>query len=208
MTIQIIECDQSSPEWFAARAGIPTASEFSTVLAVGKQGGKSVGRVNYLNKLAGEVITGEVEESYTNPHMERGKMLEDEARDLYTFESGASPQRVGFVRNGQKGCSPDSLIDANGGLEIKTALAHIQIGRLLKDELPSEHRAQVQGSLWVCEREWWDFVSYSPKLPLFVKRVYRDEDYIKKLAAEVDLFNIELQQTVEFIRRYGQKEAA
>lgn len=206
--MQIIDCEQNSPEWFAARAGIPTASEFATVMAVGKQGGKSVGRVSYLNRLAGEIITGEVEESYTNPHMERGKMLEDEARDLYTFESEAAPQRVGFIRNGQKGCSPDSLIGDKGGLEIKTALAHIQIGRLLKDELPSEHKAQVQGSLWVCEREWWDFVSYSPKLPLFVKRVYRDEDYIKKLASEVELFNIELQQTVEYIRRYGQKEAA
>lgn len=206
--MQIIECDQNSPEWFAARAGIPTASEFSTVMAVGKQGGKSVGRVSYLNRLAGEIITGEVEESYTNPHMERGKALEDEARDLYTFESGAAPMRVGFIRNGQKGCSPDSLIGDKGGLEIKTALAHIQIGRLLKDELPSEHKAQVQGSLWVAEREWWDFVSYSPKLPLFIKRVYRDEDYIKKLALEVDLFNTELQQTVECIRRYGEKAAA
>lgn len=208
MTLQIIDCDQNSPEWYAARAGIPTASEFATVMAVGKQGGKSVGRVNYLNKLAGEILTGEVEESYTNPHMERGKEMEDEARDLYTFESGAAPQRVGFARNGQKGCSPDSLIDVNGGLEIKTALAHIQIARLLKEELPSEHRAQVQGSLWVCEREWWDFVSYCPKLPLLRVRVYRDEDYIKKLANEVELFNTELQQTVEYIRRYGQKAAA
>lgn len=206
--MQIIECEQNSPEWFAARAGIPTASEFATVMAVGKQGGKSVGRVNYLNKLVGEILTGEVEESYTNQHMERGKALEDEARDLYTFESGNSPQRVGFVRNGQKGCSPDSLIDANGGLEIKSALAHIQIGRLLKEELPSEHRAQVQGSLWVCEREWWDFVSYCPKLPLLRVRVYRDEDYIKKIASEVELFNVELQQTVEYIRHYGEKAAA
>lgn len=206
--IQIVDCEQGTESWFTARAGIPTASEFATVLAVGKQGGKSITRVAYLNKLAGEIITGDVEESYTNPHMERGKIMEDEARDLYTFESGAAPQRVGFVRNGQKGCSPDSLIEEKGGLEIKTALAHIQIGRLLKDELPSEHRAQVQGSLWVCEREWWDFVSYCPKLPLFVKRVYRDEEYIAKLAKEVDLFNIELQQTVDYIRRYGQREAA
>jgi hypothetical protein len=45
-------------------------------------------------------------------------------------------------------------------------------------------------------------------LPLFVIRVYRDEEYIAKIAREVDLFNIELQQTVEFIRRYGAKEAA
>src|SRR6185369_6185332 len=208
MTIQIIDVPQGEPEWFAARAGIPTASEFATVMAVGKQGGKSVGRVNYLNKLVGEILTGEVEESYSNQHMERGKAMEDEARDLYTFESGNSPQRVGFVRNGQKGCSPDSLIGTDGGLEIKSALAHIQVGRLLKGELPPEHRAQVQGCMWVCERKWWDFCSYCPKLPLFVIRVARDEQYIAKLAQEVELFNIELQQTVEYIRRYGVKEAA
>jgi len=62
--------------------------------------------------------------------------------------------------------------------------------------------------MWVAEREWWDFASYCPKLPLFVKRVYYDEEYIKRLANEVDLFNIELRQTVEYIRRYGAKDAA
>lgn len=206
--IEIIDCQQGEPEWFFARLGIPTASEFHTVMAVGPKGGKSATRVAYLNKLAGEILTGEPMASYSNADMERGKIMEDEARDLYAFMTDADPQRVGFIKNGNKGASPDSLIGADGGLEIKSAAAHIQIERLLKDELPSEHKAQVIGSLWVAEREYWDFVSYCPKLPLFVKRVYRDEDYIKKLANEVDLFNIELQQTVEFIRRYGQKVAA
>jgi hypothetical protein len=63
--MQIIDCEQGSPEWFAARAGIPTASEFHTVMAVGKQGGKSVTRVAYLNKLAGEILTGEPMPSYS-----------------------------------------------------------------------------------------------------------------------------------------------
>jgi hypothetical protein len=206
--IQIIDCDQNSPEWYAARLGIPTASEFHTVMAVGPKGGKSVGRVAYLNKLAGEVLTGDPMTSYTNEDMERGKIMEDEARDLYTFTAEAPLQRVGFVRNGNCGCSPDSLVGENGGLEIKSAAAHVQIARLLSDELPSEHKAQVYGSMWVCEREWWDFMSYSPKLPPFIKRVYRDEDYIAKIAREVDLFNTELQQTVDYIRRYGQKAAA
>ncbi len=206
--MQIIDCEQASPEWFEARLGIPTASEFSTVLAVGKQGGKSVTRTAYLNKLVGEILTGEPMANYQNADMERGKLMEDEARDLYSFSQDIEPQRVGFVRNGMKGASPDSLIGTNGGLEIKSAAAHIQVERLLSDVLPSEHRAQVQGSIWVCEREWWDFVSYCPKLPIFIKRVYRDDDYIKKLANEVDLFNTELQQTVDYIRRYGQKAAA
>lgn len=206
--IQIIDCEQGTPEWFAARAGIPTASEFHTVMAVGPKGGKSATRVAYLNKLAGEILTGDPMPSYSNDDMERGKIMETEARDLYAFMHEVEPLRVGFIRNGSKGASPDSLIDEKGGLEIKSAAAHIQIARILADELPSEHKAQVMGSIWVAEREWWDFCSYCPKLPLFVKRVYRDEEYIAKLAREVDLFNTELQQTVEYIRRYGQREAA
>jgi hypothetical protein len=206
--MEIFNCEQNSPEWFAARMGIPTASEFHTVLAVGPRGGKSVGRVAYLNKLAGELLTGEPMASYSNDDMERGKMMEDEARDLYGMVHGGDLTRVGFIRNGDKGASPDSLIGDKGGLEIKSAAAHIQIARLLADELPSEHKAQVHGSMWVAEREWWDFVSYCPKLPLFVKRVYRDEEYIAKIANEVDLFNTELRQTVEYIKRYGRQEAA
>jgi hypothetical protein len=206
--IQLVDCEQGSAAWFAARLGIPTASEFSTVMAVGKQGGKSVTRTAYLNKLVGEILTGEPMANYTNADMERGKLMEDEARDLYSFAQDIEPQRVGFIRNGMKGASPDSLIGVNGGLEIKSAAAHIQVERLLSDALPSEHRAQVQGSIWVCEREWWDFVSYCPKLPIFIKRVYREDGYIKKLANEVELFNTELQQTVDYIRRYGQKAAA
>lgn len=205
--MQIIDCEQNSPEWYAARLGIPTASEFHTVLAVGPKGGKSVGRVAYLNKLVGEIVTGEPMATYVNQDMERGKLMEDEARDLYAFMTGVEPQRVGFIRNGNAGASPDSLIGDNGGLEIKSAAAHVQIGRLLDDVLPSEHKAQVMGSIWIAERDWWDFASYCPKLPLFIKRVYRDEDYIKKIANEVDLFNIELAQTVEFIRRYGARAA-
>ena len=206
--MQIIDCEQGSPEWFTDRAGIPTASEFHTVMAVGSKGGKSVGRVDYLNKLAGEILTGEPMSNYVSPDMDRGKLMEDEARNLYAFMTDADPQRVGFIRNGDKGASPDSLIGVDGGLEIKSAAAHVQIKRLLADELPSEHKAQVYGSMWVAEREWWDFTSYCPKLPLFVKRVYRDEDYIAKIAKEVELFNIELQQTVEYIRRYGAKSEA
>lgn len=201
--MQIIDCEQGTPEWFQARLGIPTASEFSTVMAKGE--GKT--RSEYMRKLAGEVLTGDPMDSYTNAHMERGHAQEDEARQLYAFLHDAECQRVGFIRNGQKGASPDSLIGPDGGLEIKTALPHIQIERLVRDALPPEHKAQVQGSLWVAEREWWDFVSYSPKLPLLTVRVYRDEDYIKTLAAEVDRFNSELAKLVNTIRAYSGPEA-
>jgi len=197
--MEIFDCEQNSPEWYAARAGIPTASEFATVLAKGE--GKT--RRTYLLKLAGEILTGELMESYSNSHMERGKIMEDEARDCYAFMTDADIHRVGFIKSGPKGCSPDSLIGDKGMLEIKTALPHLLIDILLKDEFPPQHKAQCQGALWVAEREWIDIAIYWPRLPLFVKRAYRDDGYIANLAGAVAAFNTELAETVERVRSYS-----
>lgn len=198
--LEIIDCEQGSPQWHAARAGCVTASEFDTVLAQGKGGAPSKTRQTYLYKLAGEILTGEVVDSYTNAHMERGKVMEDEARSYYQFLTDVEVQRVGFLKRGQVGCSPDGLIDANGMHEIKTKLPHLHIAVLLADQLPPEHRAQCQGALWVAEREWIDFQSYWPKLPPFIKRVYRDEVYIADLAKAVDVFLDELNNLVHKLR--------
>lgn len=209
--MQIIKCEQGSPEWFAARMGIPTASEFACVMRAKGRGenGESKERTTYMRKLAGEILTGEPMTTHSNADMERGKLQEPEARDLYSLMAGCDPEVVGFIRNGDVGCSPDSLIGTNGGLEIKCALPHIQIERLEKGELPPEHRAQIQGGLWITQREWWDFVSYAPRLPLFVKRVRRDDGYIATLAGAVNAFNEELAALVERVRKYeGIREAA
>lgn len=206
--MEIVHCEQGGPEWFTARAGIVTASEFQTLLMKGKSGGDSLTRKTYMRKLAGEIITGEPSEGFTNAHTERGKLMEPEARDLYAFMTDCEPQQIGFIKSGRKGASPDSLIGNDGGLEIKTRLPHLMIELLEKDEVPSEHIAQIQGGIWVAEREWWDFVAYWPKLPLFVKRIYRDEAYIKTLSSAVDQFNEELDSLVARIRSYGVKEAA
>lgn len=209
--MQIVNCEQGSPEWFAARAGIPTASEFAAILTPPKSTkAQAKTRRTYLLKLAGEIVTGVPMDHVSTYHMERGKVMEDEARDLYAFMTDADPQRVGFIRSGSAGCSPDSLIGETGGLEIKTKAPHLMLDILLTGEMPEEHLAQVQGSLWLTNREWWDFVAYWPKLPLFVKRIHRDEEYIAKIAAAVDQFNLELAAAVEKVRAYGtaKREAA
>lgn len=199
--MQIVECDQGSDAWFRARMGIPTASQFATVMASGRGGGESKTRRTYMLKLAGEILTGEPMDSFGNCHTERGKEMEPDARNTYSFMRDVEPQLVGFIRNGQKGCSPDSLIGNDGMLEIKTKLPHLQVDCLLSDRVPPEHKAQCQGALWIAEREWIDFVSYWPGLPLFVTREHRDEEYIAKLVAAVDEFNDELAHMVERVRR-------
>lgn len=205
MTMEIFDnIEQGTPEWFACRAGIPTASKFATVMAKGE--GKT--RSEYMRTLAGEILTGEPAETFRNDHMDRGNQMEDEARQTYAFINDAEIKRVGFIRSGNKGASPDSLVGENGGLEIKTALPKIQIHRLILNRLPPEHVAQVQGNIWISEREWWDFVSYWPRLPVLTVRVYRDEAYIANMSSEIDRFNDELAEMVEQIRRYGQLSAA
>lgn len=201
--IEVFDCPQNSPEWFAARLGIPTASMFATVMAKGKSGGESLTRKTYMHKLAGEIVTGEPMDNYSSDHMVRGHDMEAEARSMYEFLSDEPLQRVGFIRNGQKGASPDSLIGTNGGVEFKTQLPHRLIETLLADKFPPEFMAQCQGGIWVAEREWWDLAVYWPRLPLFAKRITRDETYIKKLSAAVDKFNDELAAVVERVRSYG-----
>ena len=201
--MEVFTCEQNSPEWHLARMGIPTASMFATVLARGKDGGASVTRRSYLLKLAGEIITGEPMQGYSNADMERGHVMEPEARSWYEFVTDAPLTRVGFIRNGAKGASPDSFVGDKGVLEIKTAAPHILAELLLKDQFPPEHMAQAQGNLWVSEREELDLVVYWPSMPKLSKRLYRDPAYIAKLADAVDHFNDELAEVVEKIRQRG-----
>lgn len=202
MELKMFDCPQGTPEWFQSRSGIPTASRFATVLASGRGGAESKTRRKYLLQLAGERLTGQPMESYSNGHMERGKEMEAEARELYALVRDVEPVAVGFMRRGDAGASPDALIGTDGLLEIKTKLPDLQIEVLLANRLPPEHVAQVQGQLWISCRQWCDFVSYSPGLPLFVTRVQRDDAYIAKLAVEVEAFNAELDDIVSQIKTY------
>jgi len=204
--LEVFDCEQGSPEWFNARRAIVTASEFATVMAKGRSGGESVTRRKYLLTLAGEAITGEVADKWEgNRHTERGKLLEPEAREAYAFIAGVDPLQVGFMRRGGAGASPDSLVGSDGLLEIKTKLPHLQLDCLEADRLPPEHIAQVQGQLWISGRQWCDFVSYWPGLPIFIKRVHRDEAYIAGLSVAVNEFIAELSAIVN---KYTQRNAA
>lgn len=200
MTIEIFNMTQGEPEWFQCRLGLPTASRFSDVMAKGA--GKT--RRSYMLKLAAEILTGQPREEFPTPAMERGRAMEAEARDLYAFTRDIEIEQVGFIRNGQKGASPDGLIGTDGEVEIKTKRGDLLVELLLDGSFPNEHFWQCQGSLWVCEREWIDLVCFWPGLPLHVKRLYRDDGAIHELSTAIDRFNTELAEIVERVGRYGQ----
>jgi hypothetical protein len=199
------DIQQGTPEWFAVRLGTPSASQFKTVMARGRGEGVSLTRTKYMRQLAGERLTGQPMETYSNGAMERGKAMEAEARDYYAFMKDCDPVQVGFVRNGDGdnlyGCSPDALVGDDGLLEIKTAKPDVLIEWIERGTLPPEHRSQVQGQMWGCEREWCDFIGYWPRMPKFIIHVERDGSYIDKLATAVAEFNAELSELVERLRK-------
>ncbi|MEC3912174.1 hypothetical protein U5A82_17345 [Sphingobium sp. CR2-8] len=69
--MQIYNYVQGTPEWFACRMGIPTASQFSTIMASGRGGGESKTRRTYMLKLAGEILTGDGQELETSISLSR-----------------------------------------------------------------------------------------------------------------------------------------
>ncbi len=195
--MKIIDCTQGSEEWWEARLGYVTASNFHKVL------NKRTGRGLYMRKIAAERLTGLREESYKNDIMENGSETEQEARKYYETVNSCTVEQVGFVkRDDDVGGSPDGLLNKDGLIEIKCPLSSTHLEIILSGKMPPLHIPQVQGLLWVTDRKWCDFISYDPRVlsqPMFCVRVDRDTEYFKKLAGEVGVFVNELKAMIDKI---------
>lgn len=196
--------EQGSPEWFAARAGIPTASEFDKIItpATGKASTQADG---YQNRLVAEIIAGRPLQTFTgNIWTERGKDLEQEAADYYAFIRGVELEKVGFVTDDNRtmGCSPDRLVGDEGMLEIKVLAPHTHVEYMLSGKTEQFHRPQTQGQLLVTGRVWVDTLAYfepKPELSIIV-RSERDVEYLDKLAGLLAEFNAGVQRKLAMLK--------
>lgn len=199
---------QRTPEWYAARCGRATASRFSDLLATIKTG-EAASRRNYRAQLVCERLTATPAESFTTVAMQFGTDQEPFARMAYEAHSGNIVEEIGFITHPEQliGCSPDGIIGDNGGVEIKVPNTAQHIDTILKG-MPPEHIPQIQGCMWLSGRQWWDFISYDPRMPeklqLYVQRIERDDIYIAKLALAVSLF---LGEVDELVSQLEQKAA-
>lgn len=204
--MQIIRCAQGSPEWHLARCGVASASRFAAVMATIKTG-EAAERRNYRTDLIVERLTGRPLDAFTTAAMKQGIEREPCARQAYESQTGNLVEEVGFCRLEalDAGASPDGLIDDDGGLEIKCPERSAHLRYLQQDMEPPEYTWQIQGGMWVTGRAWWDFVSFNPDFPeglqLIVRRIKRNEEAIKKLAAEVEKFLCEVDAEVERVSR-------
>ena len=181
--MEIINCIQGSPEWFAERLGKLTGSEAQAISANG------AGLKTLVNKLVAERLTGKVENGYTNADMERGKELEEEARNAYELETGNTVTKVGFCKlDDDVGSSPDGLINDDGGIEIKCFKDSTFVDYMFTGKVDTAYEWQCQFNLFVTGRKWWDYVVYNPnfKKSLIIKRLDRDEIAIEKIKTGIE----------------------
>lgn len=183
--------EQKSDEWYSARVGKVTASRVADVVAKTKSG-YSASRDNYMAQLVCERLTNKPAESYSNAAMQWGTETEPLARAAYEAKMDVLVDEVGFIDHPtivMSGASPDGLVGEDGLIEIKCPNTSTHIDTLLNQTVPKKYADQIFWQMACTGRQWCDFVSYDPRLPadlqLFIKRIPRDDQYIKLLEAEV-----------------------
>lgn len=171
-------CAQLSPEWWEFRRGIPTASEFSSIMTPVKQQ-KSGSQERYIAQLLADITC--LNPKYftdqggpVNAATEYGRITEAKARRFYEQERGCTVRQVGFCTTDDKrfGMSPDGLVDPDGGLELKCPERQTHLYYLLKGVIPNDYLCQVHGCMIVSGRKYWDFMSYcEQEKPLLIRAI-------------------------------------
>ncbi len=166
------------------------------------------GAETYAHMLLAEIIMGESLDKFPPSFwMERGALMEQEAADLYQFETGYTLDRGGFMTDDKMrwGSSPDRRIlddkgDCIGFLEIKCPAPWTHVKNLLKKEIDKTYNPQVQGQMLVGDAKFVDWFSYHPDMPPTLIRTNRDDDYISILSEGLIMFdNMMLRKLKELI---------
>jgi len=198
--------DQQTDEWFAARLGRVTASRIADVMMKPT----TAGYQNYRAQLVCERLTGEPTESFTSAAMQHGTDTEPRARAFYELETGLTVQEVGFIPHPlleMSGASPDGIIGDDGLVEIKCPQPATHIKTLTGSAIDRKYRLQMQWQMVCTGRDWCDFVSFCPSLPMemqmFRQRVDAEAEEQAEITAAVTSFLAEVDRlTADLTAKY------
>ena len=171
MRFQVIDVEQRTPMWYAARAGRATSSKADAVQAKGKSGAEAATRRNYRIQLVTERLTGTPQEDpFTSAAMQRGIDKEPAARGVYEERTGHLLRQAGFLQMTEHlaGSSPDGYVgdfERIVGFKCPNSATHVDY--LRRARLPPEYVWQATHEMWVAgpQAQWYDFVSYDDRLP-------------------------------------------
>ncbi len=196
----IIQCDQRTPEWLAARAGRVTGTAADAVLAKGKGSAESVQRRNLRVRLALERFIGRAidEGKQVTQAMQDGIDREAAAISAYEASTGNLVERTGFLAHNQLaiGVSLDGHVgDLDGLIEVKCPIHATHLETIKTRIIPTDYMRQIVHGQLVTGAKWTDYVSYHPDfgpLSLVVIRVERNEDDIQSYYNELTKFLAEV----------------
>jgi len=194
--------EQRTTEWFAQRCGHLTASRIADMMAR-TQKGWGASRANYAAQLIAERLTGVAESGFTSAAMQHGIDTEAAARAAYGFMQDVEVVEAPFVlhpRLAWSGASPDGFVGDDGLVEIKCPNTATHITTLRGGEIPDKYIKQMQWQMACTGRNWCDFVSFDPRMPvemqLHIQRVDRDNDLIAEIESAAIGFLDEIAATV------------
>lgn len=153
--------EQRTQEWHEARRGRVTASMVGAILGHNP----NMTRDEAMRRMVRDWHGAEPE--FTgNIATEYGVRNEPGALAEYIMETGYAVETVGFIPYGEwAGCSPDGLVSIFGGVEIKCPFglrdADAPVPFKPLAEQP-HYYDQVQFTLAVTGRAWWDFYQWAP----------------------------------------------
>lgn len=182
--------DQGSGEWAKIRLGKVTASEIDSLVSPEGKVRTGDGPNAYLYRKLSEKVLGFAEESGSSWEMEQGTIMQHEAIPWLEFTHDVKVNQVGFISDDEDrfGASPDGLIGEDGGVEVKCCQPAKSLQYLLDGVVPKEYRLQVQFSLYVTQRKWWYFLSYSRQWPQLLLRVEPDPVIQSAIKTALDQF--------------------
>jgi hypothetical protein len=201
MTIETFrDMDQGSEEWLQARNGIITASEMNLILTPTLKASNNEKTRAHVWEIAAQRINGYTEPSFIGSNGYRGHSDEVIARQLYS-ERVEPLEEVGFYTRDfgafKIGYSPDGVtVLSNGGIEAKSRLMKFQTEVIVTNEVPTDHKLQIQTGLLVTEWDWMDYVSFCGGMPMWVIRVFPDPVYQAAIIDAATDFEAKVQEQV------------
>lgn len=187
----IHEEKQGSAGWLACRLGRITASEVDALVSSEGKVRTGEGPKSYLCRKVCEKALGYAQDTGASFHMEQGQISETIAIPFYEFTYGKTVQRVGFLETDDQRCgaSPDGLLGSDGGLELKSPSPPVHLRYLMDGVIPKEYVLQVQFSLWVTKRAFWEFMSFSRQFDSLLVRTEPDPKIQKAIGEAVAQFS-------------------
>jgi len=186
---------QGTDQWLNARLGLLTASTMKQVITPTLKIANNEKTRAHLYEIVAQRAAQYAEPQYESYDMMRGKTEEVYAAQLYS-EHHAQVKDCGFITNDKwgfkLGYSPDGVVGKDGLIEIKSRNQKYQIQTIINDEVPKEFMMQIQAGLMISERKWCDFISFSNGLPMFIQRVFPDEEIQEAIYEAANAFEISL----------------